>query len=709
MSREEEGAEDRYERGGFPGIWLNLGVKSDFPKVSFLYPLFLLAATAVAIPVFLHLYNLRRYEKVYFSHSQYLSQIVPKTRKMARIRHWVLLLLRSLMILFLVLAFAQPLGSRQGIGGGAPLTMVYVDNSASMSLRTGLRTLLDRAREAALSQLEAADPESSFLLISNAGEARPYPQPPSSWVESLQRLDFSSRSLSLEEVVAQAEKHRQSLGLPAVDLWYYSDFRESDLEGMEDMDMPTTVRFHGVPIQPTQRSRVYIDTAYLLSPVLKSEAVNEMVVVSRVQGEVPRDGGEMHLEVNGQRVGARSLDFGSSQRREDTFLFPVRGSRWQEIRLSLQGSPPGFDQDYYISARSMPLRRILHVYSDRPNLYVDAAFRAQQGFTVERKPGTEIPGEEDHYNLLVLEEFGRLHPAWIDYLERRLEQGQVVLLLPGRDGDLKAMNRFLGALTPLQFTRRDTSRRELAQIQRGNPFVRDLFDQIPENVRLPVVNWHYRMSADFQSGQQALLSFSDGIPFLSRIPLGRGVLYLLSSGLDEQAGNFQTSYFFAPFLFQMAQGAGSGDLYALELGTGESCFLPASGYDERNLVRLSGPGVQQIPRQRASGSGTLVYLDDLIQAPGFYQLHRSGEDTVVLGINADRGEFLGDYLNPEALQRLGETHAFHWVQPEDAGALSGSGRGSGFPLWKLCVTLAGLMLLLETALLVRGSPMGKTT
>src|SRR5690554_3183560 len=121
------------------------------------------------------------------------------------------------------------------------------------------------------------------------------------------------------------------------------------------------------------------------------------------------------------------------------------------------------------------------------------------------------------------------------------------------------------------------------------------------------------MSADFQSGQQALLSFSDGIPFLSRIPLGRGVLYLLSSGLDEQAGNFQTSYFFAPFLFQMAQGAGSGDLYALELGTGESCFLPASGYDERNLVRLSGPGVQQIPRQRASGSGTLVYLDDLIQ------------------------------------------------------------------------------------------------
>lgn len=693
---------------GFRGIWLNLGFKTHNPKVSFLYPLFLLAASAVAIPLLLHLYNLRRYQKVYFSHSHYLRQAVPRTRKMARIRHWLLLLLRSLMILFLVLGYAQPLGSRQDSLASAPLTILYVDNSASMSLRSGWRTLLDIARESALNQLEQADPESSYLLLSHSYGGRPYPQPPSFWSEALHSLDFSSRSLSLEEVIREAEKTRQSQGLPRVDLWYYSDFRQGDLEGISDLAMPSGVRFLGVPVQPAKENRAYIDTAYLLSPVLKSESVNELVVVSRVQGDGPDEEVEMHLEVNGQRVGARILDFDGQVSREDTFLFPVRGSRWQEIHLSLQGSTSGFDQDYFVSARSMPQRRILHVYAERPNVYVEAAFRALQGFTVERRQGSEIPEDRDHYNLLVLEDFGRLGPSWSEYLDRRLEQGQVALLIPGRSTDLGAMNQFLRSLTPLQYTDLDTVQRELAQIQRGNPFVRDLFDQIPENVRLPTIHWHYKMSADFQSGQQALLSFSDGNPYLSRIPRGRGTLYLLGGGLDEQAGNFQTSYFFAPFLYQMARGSGSGDLYALELGSGEPCFLPANSYEEKDLIRLTGPELERIPRQRASGSGTLIYLEEAIGRPGFYTLHRSGADTVVLGANADRREFLGDYLDMEALKRLGEAHDFQWIRLQDRGGHPGPDARSAFPLWKLCVTLAGLMLLLETALLVRGSPMGKT-
>lgn len=677
--------------------------------MSFLYPLFLLAAAAIAIPVLLHLYNLRRYQKVYFSHSEFLSSIAHRTQRMAKVRHWLLLLLRCLAILFLVLAFAQPIRSGQEHAHTGNLTVVYVDNSASMSLGSGVRTLLDISRASLLAQLEAAPPGSSFILVTNDPSVGAYPQSREALLEEVQRLDFSSRAKTVEEVFAEVEKIRRAQGLNAVDLWYYSDFRETEMASLNDLAPHPQIRVKAVRVQPSQQDRIYIDTAYLLAPVLKAEEVNEIVVVSRRQALGKSESAELFMEVNGQRIGAKTLNFGEQDFRQDTFLFPARGSRWQQIQFSLEGGGSGFDQDYYLSARSMPLRRILHLYQDRPNFYIDAAFRAQEGFSLERRRSGTFTEEKDPYNLMVIEGFGDWSEEKIEDLSRRIEQGQFVLLIPEKTRDLAGLNRVLTHWVPLRFLTLEEETRTLAQLQRGHPFIRDLFDEIPENVQLPTIHWHYRLGADFQSGQQALMSFSDGSPYLSRIPKGKGVIYLLSGGLDEEAGNFQTSYFFAPFLFQMAHSAGSGDVYALSLGSGEGTVIPGHGFDEKNLVSLLGPDLVQIPRQTAHGSGTMVYVDELIPRPGFYHLSLSEADTISLGANADRQEFSGEYLDAKTLEKWGEPHGFQWVSESSTSLSQPFGTRSRFPLWKLCVTLAGLMLLLETALLVTGAPRGKTT
>ena len=71
-------------------------------------PWFLLGLVAVAIPIIVHLFNFRRYRKVYFSNTRYLQQLESETRKQSELRRRVILALRIAAIVMLVLAFAQP-------------------------------------------------------------------------------------------------------------------------------------------------------------------------------------------------------------------------------------------------------------------------------------------------------------------------------------------------------------------------------------------------------------------------------------------------------------------------------------------------------------------------------------------------------------------------------------------------------------------------
>src|SRR5690606_38908721 len=116
--------------------------------VSFLYPLFLLAGISIAIPVFIHLFNLRRYKTVYFPNISFLKDIRLHSKKQSQLRYKWLLVLRILFLVFLILAFAQPfLNNRNAEKTATSLQVIYMDNSASMSLKKGTRSLLEIAKE----------------------------------------------------------------------------------------------------------------------------------------------------------------------------------------------------------------------------------------------------------------------------------------------------------------------------------------------------------------------------------------------------------------------------------------------------------------------------------------------------------------------------------------------------------------------------------
>ena len=101
--------------------------------LAFLSPAFLAAATAIAVPIFIHLFRRRTEEQIRFSAVRFLKDAPVEHARRRRIRELLLLALRVSALVLLALAFARPYFVSAESGFGAPITVVAVDVSYSMS------------------------------------------------------------------------------------------------------------------------------------------------------------------------------------------------------------------------------------------------------------------------------------------------------------------------------------------------------------------------------------------------------------------------------------------------------------------------------------------------------------------------------------------------------------------------------------------------
>ena len=97
--------------------------------MQFLYPTFLFALAALAIPIIIHLFHFRRFKKVYFTNVRFLREVKEETSARRKLRNLLVLLMRCLALAFLVFAFAQPFIPREtDVKKGEKAISVFVDN-----------------------------------------------------------------------------------------------------------------------------------------------------------------------------------------------------------------------------------------------------------------------------------------------------------------------------------------------------------------------------------------------------------------------------------------------------------------------------------------------------------------------------------------------------------------------------------------------------
>ena len=119
--------------------------------MSFLFPLYLLGAAALAVPILLHLRRRPPKEHIPFSSHLFLEKTPERLTRRTRLERWLLLALRCLALLLLALAFSRPFLESMTLpseAGSRTRAIILVDRSASMHREDLWDRTLEAAREA---------------------------------------------------------------------------------------------------------------------------------------------------------------------------------------------------------------------------------------------------------------------------------------------------------------------------------------------------------------------------------------------------------------------------------------------------------------------------------------------------------------------------------------------------------------------------------
>lgn len=636
-----------------------------------------------------------------FPHTRFLKNIQLNSRKQSQVRYKWLLISRLLFLALLILAFAQPFfNNKNKSDAGNKLQIIYIDNSYSMSVKKGARTMLDMAKEIAAKQIKYAKPGTRFLLLTNDKPVSFRAEPADKVFSEINALDFTPATKTVSQVVSLAQGMVQNEGLTGGDLYYYSDFQQNTFPALPDQALMKNLTFYGLPVQTGEAQDIYIDTAYLTMPVLQTGKNNRLVVHTRLGGNAVKDAVVLQLSINGQVKSAATLNFADKKESIDTLSFQVNDANWQQLRLTINDALVRFDDTFRITARSASSLAVLVLNEGQINPYLQAAFRAYNGFRLNQLDVATAPKEWNNYNLVIFNGITKLDDATAKGIKDALSQGLSICIFPGKTTNFQTLSDGLKQIGDIAVTGIDTTVQTASTLQQGSALVKDLFEKIPDNVQLPVANWHYNISAGLNANQQSVLSFRNGDPLLARYTPSRGQLYICATAADLQSGNFPGSYFFAPFLYQMAMQSSSSNIYAVTAGSQQPVYLPLSNVTERNTVHIFAKGLDIIPPQRPNGAGLDVFIDQAVQQPGFYQLSAIGSDTTVVAVNQDKQESQLEYRNIAALKGEWKGDNIQWPDMSRGGNIK-AGSTNNFPLWKVCILLALVMLALETWLLAR--------
>lgn len=205
------------------------------------------ALPAAALPLILHLVARRQPPTLPFPAVRYLQQVTREHQRRLKVQHWLLLLVRTLLILTLVLAAAGPTVARDGLASHAPAALVLVlDNSPSSAAVSGGTPILDRLRAPARAVLGKATAEDAVWLLTADGLARRAPaellaQAVDSLAPAEIRLDLGAALRQAGDLLATEERPAEIVVL--------SDLQKSALSAA-DIHQPTLVGMADSPPPP---------------------------------------------------------------------------------------------------------------------------------------------------------------------------------------------------------------------------------------------------------------------------------------------------------------------------------------------------------------------------------------------------------------------------------------------------------------------------
>ncbi len=663
--------------------------------MSFLNPQYLYGLVALVIPVLIHLFNLRKTKKVYFSNTRFLRMAKERSARKRKLKHYLILLSRLLFITFLVLAFAQPfLPPDEAASSGDPV-IIYLDNSYSMSneVEEDL-TALEQAVDYITSMTSLLPEGTKFRLVTNDFlPGSPTLESAREIEEQLTELGFSGNTRSYQDVYRRIHSFQEEYG--PVNIFWISDFQSStaDSDALPEFLPEENVQL--IPLQFSQIGNVFVDSLYLENPLMIGD--QQLKLYASLRNIGPEGIDDLIIKVYLDEVQSATASVNIPPNGNATVAFDLAFTTETERigRVSIEEFPVTFDNDFYFTISKPEKINILEIKEGQEVTPVESVYGNEELFEFNSYSAANLD-----YNLLnnsslvTLSGVRSIDAPLASALNRYMERGGHVLLLPAPDPDILSYQQLLGTQDLEVMDSASSLSLEIPDF--NNPFYANIFEE--RNTRMempravPVLRW--------QNQGVHLLSFNAGSGFLSQ----RGnqhKLYMMSSPLVTTYNGFVRHALFVPVMYKIAAGS-IGEGRQLYRYMDETTFsLPASGENPDELYKLVQEDFEIIPQQRKAGNRVFFDIPQQTLSTGYYTLVHGEEQTGQLAFNfapeeSDLRQLTRDELQlyfqgPEvALLDIDDTDTFRTTLEE---------RFVGRNLWKFMVIAALLALLAEVALI----------
>lgn len=677
--------------------------------MQFLYPGFLFALAALAIPIVIHLFYFRRFKKVYFTNVRFLREVRDETSSRRKLRNLLVLIARCLAVAMLVFAFAQPFIPQDiAVKKGENAVSVFVDNSFSMGALSEDASLLEKAKQRAKEIITAYAVDDRFQVLTNDFSGKH--QRLVSKEEAIGLVDEIKPSPAVRTISQVLNRQNQALvsGKSSNKISYViSDFQKNitDLGDFKD----TLLEVNLVPLQAVQENNVSIDSAWFEAPVQMLGQPNPLVVKIKNWSAEAAENVRLTVKYDGETKPIGELSIPGNSSVLDTVQVSIQKPGWHEAELSLTDFPVQFDDHYFFTYNVADVINVLVINENLPSQYLEAAFKGISYFNVNNQPANQITYSAfPNYQLIIINGLVNISSGLSEELKQYTSNGGNVLVFPAATANTGGYNSFLSSIPANELQGFEQVERGVADVNTEEFVFKDVFENKSANLKLPVTKGNFQLTKNASRGEEKLLTYRDGSTFIGKYRSGEGILYLCSAPLNLENSNLANNgEIFIPMLFKMALSSARKRPIAYTLGKDdaiESENLVKGGesvYKMRGKTEDGQIEEEFIPQQRIVASKVFLGVQDQVFKAGYYDLFLNPDSTLSkFAFNYDRRESALSYFQAEVLEEMAGKNISVLTGNASANFESVvADRSKGVVLWKWCIVVALLALAIEVALL----------
>ncbi|QYA26588.1 hypothetical protein G3I01_14110 [Gramella sp. MT6] len=633
----------------------------------FQQPELLYALILLIIPLIVHLFRLRKFQKEDFTNVKFLKKVIQETRKSSRLKKFLILASRLLLLTCLILAFAQPFIPASDKALNEPQTLIYLDNSFSMQAGNDQSSSFQKALNSLLENLEG---EKNIGFFTNTREY--FDRNTTELKAELQNIELTEKQLSFREINLKAENYFRDQDNEDNDLVIISDFQRS-------MNLPTDINktefdYHFIQQLTPEINNASLDTVFVEETSPESTTL-KIITSSNKLSEEP-----VTISIYDQEtlLGRNTVQFVEDRSTEVTFR--LQNNSIARGRIEIEDLGLSYDNQLYFNINENPKIQVVIISAEETD-FLNRIYTEPEFETFNFRPNQIDFNRLNSANLIILNEIEQLPSSLINNLSTVKENGASVIIIPSEEA--QGYGQLLNSFGFSAFSDNVNSERLITDISFDHPLLENVFEDRIDNFEYPKVLTSHNLSAS-----NAILSYQDGRAFLA----GEDSVYLFSAALNQVNSNFRNSPLIVPVFYQIGlTSLKKNQLYYL---TDEEQQIDIPVELEKDLVlHIVNGETDIIPQQQNYNNRVEISTGNIDLEAGNYSVSNNNSMVGSISFNFPRTESDLNYTNLTELEGINIYNSTEEYFSETNAATQITS------LWKWFVIFALIFLAIEMLLI----------